>query len=205
MNAAGTKLYDQIPCSYHGGNSTTFYERTVDTNSGSLGPDRQVYSWNNSSGGFQSVQFVKNLVFDFVTPNDWQENTSYLDLYPLQPNVTSPLIHCDASMLSDCDSNGNIITHPSAEYVFKLNGQQPGTDIEKVNLSAKQIDFTGSTIPYWVQQFSPDGTIAYAANDVGTALNIQIYGFNVSNAQVTPGGSISVASDLDSWFAVERQ
>jgi hypothetical protein len=205
MNADGTELYDQIPCSYHGGNSTTFNERTVNMKTGNLGPDQQVYSWNNSSGGFQSVQFVKNLIFDFVNPNDFQENINYLNVYPLQPNVTQPLIQCTGSMLSDCATDGNVITHPSAEYVFKLNGQQPGTNIEQVNLSAKQIDFTGSTIPYWVQQFSPDGTIAYAANDIGTALNIEIYGFNAANAQVTRGGSISVPSDLDSWFPVERR
>ncbi len=71
-------------------------------------------------------------------------------------------------------------------------------------MSSKQIVGTSSTIPYEVQQFSPDGTIAYAANDVNTALNIQIYGFNVNNAQVTAGALISVPSNLDSWFTAER-
>lgn len=205
MNASGTKLYDEIACSYHGGSSTTFCERSVDPTTGTLGPDQQVYSWNNSSGGFEAVQFVKNLVFDFVNPNDFQQNINFLNVYPLQPNVTQPLIQCTGSMLSDCASGGDIITHPSAEYVFMLNGQEPGTDIEQVDFTSKQIVFTGSSIPYWIKQFSPDGSIAYADNDVGTALNIEIYGFNVTNAQVTAGGTISVPSDLDSWFAVERR
>ena len=78
------------------------------------------------------------------------------------------------------------------------------TNIDKVELNSKQIVATSSTIPYEVQQFSPDGKIAYAANDVNPALNIQIYGFNVNTAQVTAGGLISVPSDLDSWFAAER-
>lgn len=205
MNSAGNKLYDQIICGYHGGTSATFYERTVDVNTGTLGPDQQVYYWNNSSGGYESVRFVKNLVFDFVNPNDYQQNINFLNVYPLQPNVTQPIIQCTGSMLFDCASEGGMITHPSAQYVFMFNGPQPGTDIEQVNLTSKQIVFTGSTIPYEVQQFSPDGTIVYAANDVGTALNIEIYGFNVANAQVTQGGIISVPSDLDSWFAVERR
>ena len=203
MNAAGTKLYDEISCSYHGGGSAAFNERTVDTNAGSLGPDQQVYSWNNSSGGGERVYFVKNLVFDFVIPNDFQQNVDFLDVYPLRPNVTSPLIQCTASMLSDCASDYGIV-HPSAKYVFMFNPQTPKTNIDLVDLNSRQIVPTSSTIPYEVQQFSPDGTIAYAADDVGTALNIQIYGFNVANAQVTAGGSISVPSDLDSWFAAER-
>jgi hypothetical protein len=88
--------------------------------------------------------------------------------------------------------------------VFLRNPQQT-TDIDKVDFSSKQFLATSSTIPYEVQQFSPDGSIAYAANDVNTALDIQIYGFNVSDAQVTAGGSIDVPSGLDSWFAVERR
>jgi hypothetical protein len=207
VNAAGTKLYDEISCGYHGGASATFYERTVDPNTGSLGPDQQVYSWNNSYGGGEQVYFVRNLVFDFVIPNDWQQNVNILNVYLLQPNVTNPLIQCTFSMLPVCGSGGGT-THPSAEYVFMfdfLGGEQVTTEIERVDLSSKQIVATGSTIPYEVRQFSPDGSIAYAANDVNTPLNIEIYGFNVANAQVTSGGSISVPSDLDSWFAVERR
>ena len=106
-------------------------------------------------------------------------------------------------MLSDCATDIGFV-HPSAEYLFMYNAQQPNTAIDQVDLSSEEIVFTGSTIPYEVQQFSPDGTIAYGANDVGSALNIQIYGFNVANAQVTNGGLISVPSDLDTWLATER-
>lgn len=208
MNATGTSLYDEIFCSYpHGGAEATFNERTVDPQTGALGPDQQVLYWNNSSGGGQRVQFVKNLVFDYVVPNNYQQNVNELDIYALQPNVTNPLIQCTYSMLPACGTDGGT-THPSAEYVFMfdfLGGEQVTTEIEKVDLSSQQIVATGSTIPYEVQQFSPDGSIAYAANDVNTALNIEIYGFNIANAQVTAGGSISVPSDLDSWFAVERR
>ncbi len=205
MNAVGTKLYDGIACSYHGGSSATFYERTVDPVTGSLGPDQQIYSWNNSSGGYEGVQFVKGFVFDFVNPNDFQQDINFLNVYPLQPNVTQPIIQCTGSMLSDCASEGGILTHPSAEYVFMSNGPQSSTDIEQVDFSSMQILSTGSTIPYWVRQFSPDGAIAYATENVGTALNIEIYGFNVTNAQVTTGGSINLPSNLDAWFAAERR
>ena len=202
MDAAGTTLYDEIDCGYPGGSSETFYERTVDTNSGSLGPDQQVYAWNHSDGTAEYVNFVQNLMFDYVIPNDWQENIDYLDVYPLQANVTLPLIHCTASMLSDCGGDFPRI-HPSGKYAFMLTGSG-NTNIDLVDLNSQQIVPTSSSIPYEVQQFSPDGTIAYAATDLGSALNIEIYGFNVTNAQVTPGGSINVPWAQDFWLPVER-
>jgi hypothetical protein len=204
MNATGTKLYDEIFCSYHGGASATYNERTVDPQTGALGPDQQVYSWNNSYGGGEQVQFVKSLVFDSVTPNDYQQDINVVNVYPLKPNVTTPLIQCTGSMLADCATDINTV-HPSAEYIFMFNPQQPNTDVNKVDLTLKQIVATGSTIPYEVQQFSPDGTIAYGVNDINGALTIEIYGFNVATASVTQGGTISVPSDLDSWWAVERR
>jgi hypothetical protein len=204
MSPAGTKLYDTISCSYpHGGTRETYYERTVDPTTGALGPDQPVYYWDNASGGGQIVQFVKNLVFDFVVPDNYQQGANFLDVYRLQPNIRNPLIHCTGSMLADCGSDNNILVHPSAQYVFMVTPSYT-TNIDKVELNSKQIVATSSTIPYEVQRFSPDGKIAYAANDINTALNIQIYGFNVNTAQITAGGLINVPSDLDSWFAAER-
>jgi hypothetical protein len=81
---------------------------------------------------------------------------------------------------------------------------QGATEVDKVELSQKKIvGPTGST-PYEVQQFSPDGMIAYAVNDVNGALEIEIYGFSLSTGALTLGGTISVPSDLDSWFTGER-
>jgi len=206
MNTTGTMLYDAIFCSYpYGGAEATYNERSVDPLTGSLGPDQKVYYWNNSSGGGDHVQFVKNLVFDFVVPNDYQQNVNFVDIYRVHPNLSTPLIHCTESMLADCGSDSYGLAHPSAQYVFVVSPITFMTNIDKVELNSKQIVATSSTIPYEVQQFSPDGKIAYAANDVNTALNIQIYGFNVNTAQVTAGGLISVPSDLDSWFPAERR
>lgn len=205
MNATGTRLYDQIPCSYpHGGGEATYNERTVDTQTGVLGPDQKVYYWNNGNGGSEFVQFVKNLMFDFVIPNGYQQDVNSVNVYPLQPNVTTPLIQCTASMLANCGSDVFGLTHPSAQYVFLFTPQET-TDIDQADLNSKQIVATSSTIPYRVQQFSSDGSIAYATNYVNTALDVEIYGFNVTNAQVTTGGAISVPSGSDSWFAVERR
>lgn len=202
LNAAGSEMYDEVGCGYHGGSSATYYERTVNSQTGVLGPDVQVYSWNNATEGFELVQFAKNLVFDFVMPNNYQQGVNYVNIYQLQPNVTNPLVDCTASMLQACGYDGGH-AHPSGQYVFMFNATG-ATEVDKVEVSQKKIVGPTSSTPYEVQAFSPDGTIAYAANDVNGALEIEIYGFSLSTGALTTGGTISVPSDLDSWFTAER-
>jgi hypothetical protein len=202
FNAAGSKMYDEVNCGYHGGASATYNERTVNPETGGLSADVQVYSWNNATEGGEFVQFVKNLVFDFATPNNYEQGVSYVDIYQRQPNVSMPRLHCPASMLQACGYDGGR-AHPSGQYVFMFN-VQGATEVDKVELSSKRIVGPTSSTPYEVQQFSPDGTIAYAANDVNGALEIEIYGFSLSTGELTAGGAISVPSDLDSWFTAER-
>jgi hypothetical protein len=202
MNAAGTELYDEIFCSYHGGDSATYNERTVNTQTGALGPDVQIYSWNNSYSGYENVQFANNLMFDFINPNNYQQNVNLVNVYKIQPNVTTPLISCGASMLAACGDFIWPLAHPSGKYVF-LTDPSVVTDIGRLESTTKSIVQT-SSIPYEVQHFSPDGSVAYAANDVNGALIIQIYGFNISTGAVTAGDAINVPSDLDSWFTAIR-
>jgi hypothetical protein len=207
MNSAGTFLYDEIFCNYpHGGVTATYNELTINPSTGALGPDQQVVTWDNSSGGGDQVQILNNLLFEFVMPNDFQQDNNMVNVFAL-PNMTAPPINCTGPMLAACADDQSGLAHPSAEYVFLENFQSNSvtTEIEKVDWSSTQIVPTGSTIPYEVQQFSGDGTIAYCVNDVNGALTIEIYGFNVATAAVTAGGTISVPSDLDSWWAVERR
>ncbi len=199
----GTIMYDEILCSFPGGASATYNQRTVNTQTGALGPDVQIYSWNNASGGGENVQFVNRLMFDFVIPNNFQQDVNLLNVYQVQPNVSTPLISCGTSMLAACGDFIQTLAHPSGKYVF-LTDPSSVANIGQMDLQTKQITET-SSIPYEVQQFSPDGTIAYGVNDVNGALDIEIYGFSVATGAVTPGGTISVPSDLDSWFAAERR
>ena len=203
VNSAGTELYDGISCTYpQGGASATYNERSIDASTGALGPDVQIYSWNNDGNqSGQNVYFVKNFLFDFVSNNGGSDE-NLVNIYPIQANVTKPTISCGTSMYAPCGDFISARAHPSAEYVF-LTDPTSVTDIGKVNLSTKKIVET-SSIPYEVQEFSPDGTIAYGVNDVNGALDIEIYGFSVATGDVTRGGTISVPSDLDSWWAAER-
>jgi hypothetical protein len=206
FNASGNEMYDEIFCGYHGGASATFNERTVNVETGTLGPDVEVYGWNNSNSGAENVQFVNNLLFDLVIPNDYQQGIDSVNVFPVQPNASaSPLIECTASMLEACGYQGGFLNliHPSGRYVFM--GISAGTtQIDKVEVSAHKIADTSNYIPYTVEKFSPDGTIAYGVQNENIGFEIEIYGFSVASGKITPGGALFVPSPLDPWFTTAR-
>jgi hypothetical protein len=201
----GGELYDDVYCTAPFGNSSaTYYESSVNSANGKLGKDQQIYNWSNPNAGGETVQFVRNLMFDYASPNPSVGAPEYIDVYPVQPNTNTPLIQCTSSMQAVCGSYQLALAHPSGRYVF-LFDQENITEIDQVNLSAGQFTPTSSSIPYEVQQFSPDGSIAYGVNDTSSgALEIEIYGFNAADAATTTGGTIPVPSDLDSWWTAER-
>jgi hypothetical protein len=138
-----------------------------------------------------------DLLFAFIAYYNQGPNANVVDVYQM-PNDTTPVISCGASMLAVCGDFTRAQAHPTGKYVF-LTDPTNVTDIGAVNLSTEQITQTGS-IPYPVDEFSPDGRIAYATN-VGEG-EIGIYGFNVATGGVKQGGSFP---DLGYLLAAERK
>jgi hypothetical protein len=205
FNPSGTKLYDEVNCGYpHGGNAVTYNERSLNLQTGALGPDSQVYSWSNFTGGVENVQFVGDLMFDFVNPNNYQQGINSVNIYPLKPNTSKPLLQCTASMLQACGYAGGV-AHPSGKYIF-MGISQDTTQIDKVELGAKKIVDTSHYIPYrFYGVFSPDGTVAYATYNYSTTFwYVEIYGFDVATSNVTPGGVIYIPSAFDVFFVAQR-
>jgi hypothetical protein len=194
FNTAGTEMYDGIFCyGPHASATITYNQRSVDPQTGALGPDQEIYNYSSYAASENvSVQLAGNLMFAFVSYYNQGPNANLVDVYQL-PNVTTPQVNCATSMLAACGDFIFGLAHPSGKYVF-LTDPTNATDIGAVNLSTQQITQT-SSIPYEVQQFSPDGTLAYAVNDVNPVLDVEIYGFDVSTGAVTQGGTISVPSD----------
>ncbi len=202
FNSAGTTMYDGVDCSTHEGPQSTYYVRTLNPQTGALGPDAQVFAWSLLNGGSESVSFVRNLMFNFVVPDDWQQGVSSVNVYPLVPNTNRPLVQCTATMLEACGYGGAMRVHPSGEYVFMDIGVE---QVEKVDLNSKTITDTSYYIPYPFGAFSPDGSLVYAVNDSGSSgFDIEIYGFNVSTGAVTLGQYIYVPQQIDNWLPAER-
>jgi hypothetical protein len=202
FNGAGTKLYDAVFCSYHGGVSATYNERSVNLQTGALGLDVQIYGWNNSSGGGERVQFIGDLMFVSASPN-YQQGLNSFNIYPLKPGTNTPIVNCTASMLEACGYSSGV-ANPSGKYIF-MGISQNSTQIEKVELSEKKIVATPNYIPYSISGFSPDGTLVYSDSYSwdGSYYDLEIYGFDLTTSDVTPGGYINVPS-TDYYFVAER-
>ncbi|MFZ0817633.1 MAG: hypothetical protein WAM78_19065 [Candidatus Sulfotelmatobacter sp.] len=112
FNPNGTSLYDEVQCSAHDGFDATYNERTVNPTSGALGSDVEVYSWQNGDEGNEYVQFVAGRMFDFVTPNDYQPGAKSVNIYPIEPSTSTPLVTCTAEMLEACGYSTGV-AHPS--------------------------------------------------------------------------------------------
>jgi hypothetical protein len=203
FKTSGTSLYDEVECSAHG-TIATYNERTVNLTNGALGDDVEVYTWQNgNSGGFESIQFVANRLFDFVVPFDYAQGYDSVNIYPVVPSSSTPLLTCTAAMLEACGSSVGL-AHPSGKYVFMAIASDL-TQIDKVELSQKKIVDSSNYVPYRVTQFSPGGTLVYGIASVYSTYQLMIYGFNVATSEVTPGGYIYLPSTYEAFFTAERQ
>ncbi len=203
FNPAGTTMYDGIICSGpHGSGSETYNQRSVDLQTGALGPDEQAYTFSYYAGsGYAGVQFENNLLFTFASFFNQGPNASTVQIYQTQPLSTTPLVNCAASMLAICGDYGSARAHPSGEYVF-LGGANYQTDIAQVDLTTQQL-VQINTVPSNVEQLSPDGSVIYGDNPDNA--EIRIAGFNATNGEVKLGGSILLPHVIDDyWIAAER-
>ena len=206
FNPSGTTMYDAVSCNApHGTSSETYYASPVNLQTGAVGPQQQIYTWNYYAGsGYETVQFANNLMFDFGTTEF--PPTSWVDIYRVAPNVTTPLVNCTSSMWAICgdyELEPLPLVHPSGKYVFLAQYDSSVTTyIGKVNYTTDEITQT-SLIPYGVGQFSPDGTIVYANGST----DIEIYGFNLASGQVVQGGTIGGLASYPTpgtYLATER-
>jgi hypothetical protein len=203
FNPAGTTLYDEIFCSSpHASGSETFNQRTVDLQTGALGPDEEVYGFAfYAASGFAGVQFENNLLFAFDSFFNQGPNTNTVQIYQTQPLSTTPLINCTASTLPVCGDFISARAHPSGNYVF-LEDTDYQTDILQVDLTTQQLTQV-NTVPGNVELFSPDGSVIYGDNPDNA--EIRIAGFNAPNGEVKLGGSVLLPHVLDDyWIPAER-
>jgi hypothetical protein len=198
FNPEATRLYDAVVCYNHDDNGATYYQRSLDPQTGTLGPDVQIYSWGTLMSGYYSVQFIGGLVYSLAVPNDYQQGINEVDIFPSVPNTRQPLVHCTAEMLEACGyATGKV--HPSGKYLF-MQISSDTFQIDRVELGQKKIVDTGNYfLLQWLSQFSPDGSLIYGIDSSGSFL--QIYGFDSKTAVVTTGGTIPLPNYSPVWAA----
>jgi hypothetical protein len=191
FNPSGNQLDEGWFCDDHDSVTETYYTRQVNQQTGALGPDVQIFTWQNGSQGSVYVNITPPALFDFNIPNDFNKGISSLSVYP-PTGGTTPLFTCTAAMLEACGYAVSDAVDPLGNYVFFQVGTN-NTQITKVDLPASQIVNTGYFIPDLVMSFSPDGTLIYTHDvNVTNSWIIPIYLFNPATGAVTEGGKISL-------------
>jgi len=204
FSADGKAFYDDWYCVYPTGTVATYYERSVNLQTGVLGPAVEVYNWREGAAGYDLVTFNNNQIIDYSVPNYNKQGVNRLSIYPVVPHSTTALVDCTAAMLQACGYSLGLSVHPSGRYIFFVIDFYTD-DIASVDLAGKKLIDTTHYVPYQVSKFNSDGTIIYALSIPSSGYYIEIFGFNVANANVTPGGTITAPSIDDTFWPVTRQ
>jgi hypothetical protein len=185
FNSAGSQLYDEWPCSSGAGDDAIYSTRSVNQQSGELGPDVQAFYTDVTSEETAYVNFTRNAIVDF-TWIGYGPGNSELDVYPL-PAGSTPTINCTAAMLPACGYGLSDTVDPSGNCIF-IQLSSEITDITKIDLAAQKIVNTGYSVSGAVKAFSPGGTLVYTELP-GSAVpyTILIYLFDPATGAVSTG------------------
>ena len=191
FNGSGSKMYDTWNVNFDGEAASTYYYRTVDPNTGALGPDTEFFYWSDWMSSDQ-VLLTNNLIIDLSRPYNMQQYQTVKVFRVI--NNGSPLINCTATMLAACNTTGNIAVDPSGQYVFLTPSNV--TQVARIDLTNKQIVDTGNSIPGTPQLFfSQDGRLVYAlTNNYNGTSAVQIYRFDKQTGALTAGTQISLST-----------
>lgn len=196
FSADGTQLYSAWICNFHHFTDVFYYQRTVDPDSGEVGQEIEVLYTSDDSGRGDLVTFRNRRLVDYHI-DYLQQGINDLNLYRLVPDGSRLLLQCSAYMLQACGWAQWAQVHPSGKYIFfQINDDVE--QIARIDLPNHNLFDTGHYIPDRVTKFNSDGTIVY-----GDGYSIDIYGFDLETAWVTPGGVIA-EPDRDTFWPVER-
>jgi hypothetical protein len=182
FSADGSKLYDTSTLTA----SSVYRERPINLRTGVLGHDSQLFSAGSEDG----VAIGNSVIVDQYL-SDAGPKRSYLDICPNTPNPRRPLIRCTNTMLSFCATATNVQLDNDGHYLFLTDPVTQQVHVAFINLRAKRITDTGSSIPLTAETpgfaFSPDGTLVYAL--LARDGSVHFYHFDNNSGALTEGGT----------------
>jgi Lactonase, 7-bladed beta-propeller len=184
LSIDGKRLYIK----YQGTSGVAYRQRSVNTNSGALGPEIALYGqaglWNETN----TLAIGSKVIVDTYRSLG-PVPAGYLNVLSNPPGSAS-LIHCTASMLGACQSATNVQLDPSGQFLFLTDPASQQVQIARINLPQRTIKTTGNSIPLTAQTpgffFSPDGTLVYA--QLASDGNLHVYSFDSHSGVVTDTG-----------------
>jgi hypothetical protein len=189
FNPNGGVMYDNWVCNYPFANdSETYFSRTVNTSTGALGADQQVFDWADGNEGLDVVSFTPSSLIYFSIPSNDSQGLSSVNVYSL---LGAPRFSCTAAMLEACGYGLWNSLDRTGRFDF-IQISSDSTQVTRIEPAAKKIVDTGNYVQGTVQAFSPDDVLIYTSNpDSSNPWLYPIYVFDPTTGAVTfTGGEI---------------
>ncbi|HTZ97908.1 MAG TPA: hypothetical protein VMB18_16010 [Terriglobales bacterium] len=199
FNLRGSILLDEWLCTAYDWAKGIYFASTVNTKTGALGSEQQVFSWFEDSSG-DGVWFTPRALIDYSDPAGGQGDAA-VTIYP-PSGGTEPVFSCNAQMLEACASGLGGMPDPVGEYMF-LQTSQSNVEITRIDLPGKKIVDTGNGMPGRMLTISSDRRLIYtqpAGQEQESAA--PIYTFNPATGEVQAGGTIEVPASFSSFVVV---
>lgn len=199
FNAGGTQLYEEWSCDGYDDVTSTYYTRSIDQQTGALGPPMQTVVTYGGLDQGTSVSFAPDGIIEF-TGTGGSIDGNYLSLFPLWGG-TNPVFTCTNQMLEECGNATTVTVDPSGQnLLFQITSDT--VEIARIVPQQKEVVGTGSYLIGSVASFSPDDRLIYVLQGpVGGPYNVAIYAFEPGTGAVSYniGGLFNLPQNY--WFA----
>lgn len=192
ISANRTKLYDTTASP----SGSAYRERMVDVNTGTLGPDVDLYETTTTTS---DVLIGASLIIEHES-SFYYAGPGYLDISPNIPWPNHAVIHCTSAMLDACDNASNVQLDVSGKYLFLTDPSTQKVRVAAIDLIGKRIVDTGNSFPLTEQtpgfSFSQDGKLIYAT--LASDRSLHIFRFDPVSGTISSGGTPIVLPSPDS-------
>ena len=204
----GTALYDEVDCSGpHASGNIGVRKSAVDPTTGALtlGNVFWQYSFYNDQDLSRSVA-VGDKLLAFARIDGSFAHDSGIGIFAVSNTASTstptPLVQCNASMLTACATTTDVRLDPSEQFVFATDSATSTVRVLRIDLAHQQLVDTGYSIPA-VQNgppvaFSSDGVLVYAATSNSA---VQVYRFDATTGALTPTAIINVGTAFSMYPA----
>jgi hypothetical protein len=185
FNLNGTQLIDDWRCSGYDDWTGYYYTRTVDRQTGALGPDVATVGTSSSEDEYSTVTFTPTSILSFQGEG-FEGGTSGLSVY--WPNATLDF-SCDATTFDACIYSGGIAADRTGKFVFFYT-DAGATEVARLNMAKQTFEAVGIPLADVINSFSLDDKLIYGWRTSSSNGNyvIPVYVFDPSTGLVTDNG-----------------
>ncbi len=182
FNLSGTQLIDDWRCSGHDNGVGYYYSRTVDQQTGALGPDVLTVGTGSSEDEYNTVTFTPTSMLSF-TNYGYEDSPNELDVY--WPNA-KPDFSCTYTRLDACSYSSGITADRTGNFIFFYT-YSGGTDVTRLNMTNKTIEPVGIRLPDSINSLSLDDRLIYGGRTLSSngQYGIPIYIFDPGTGLIT--------------------